>query len=58
MLDKIANFSRNVTRPWLTKIGFGTLVVAVLLQIEVPAWFQTMVSMMIAFWFGQRKPSS
>jgi hypothetical protein len=50
-------FIRGIVRPTLTWAGFGALVAMLLLGIESPEWFRTMVAMMISFWFAQRKPS-
>ena len=58
MLDLI----RGLVRPTLTWLGFGVLTVIVGVnslrtKTAPPDWYITMVAMMVAYWFAQRKPS-
>ena len=52
-------FIRGMVRPTLTWVGFVALTVVILfraflLDHDIPDWYQVMVGMMVAYWFGQR----
>lgn len=52
-------FIRGMVRPTLTWVGFIALTAVVayrafILELDIPDWYQIMVGMMVAYWFGQR----
>jgi len=49
---------RSLVRPILTVMGFSALTIGFLSSKIEPGIYVPLVSMMIAFWFSDRKPST
>ena len=56
MEERFLHLVRGIVRPSLTWLGFIAALLFVYLKIDLPEWMQTMIAMMVAFWFSQRVP--
>jgi uncharacterized membrane protein len=55
IFENLPDFSRKITRPWITKIVILSVIVMIFLKIPIPEWFKDMTLMIVAFWFGSRQ---
>lgn len=62
MEKQILELIRGLVRPTMTWIGFaaltGVVIWLVVVKNKEPAdWYISLVTLMVGYWFGQRKPS-
>ena len=53
-MDKIIELIRAIVRPIITMIAVASTVLLVLLQIPVPEWYQSLIIMIVSWWFATR----